>query len=130
MAKGQRRIKPTTQTASDAMRQLEQIVDVDLAKGAPRSLEYRLGVLDAVRFRLNGVSIPARYAAGTAQADAYFAGNEHGHALWRSRVSEGEINGSEASTDKPCAAHSSSGTVEHNSNATANRKDLAGGLLR
>lgn len=62
---------------------MEQIVDDDLAKGAPRSLEYRLGVLDVVRFRLNGVCFPTRYAVGTVQADAYFAGNEHGHALWR-----------------------------------------------
>lgn len=61
----------------------EKIVDDALAKGDPRSTEYRLGMLDALRFRMNGTPIPKRYAPGTAASDAYFAGNEHGHALWR-----------------------------------------------
>lgn len=63
----------------------EKLVDDELSTGDPRSMEYRQGVLDAIRFRLGGIPIPRRYQVGTAQADAYFAGIERGHALWRMR---------------------------------------------
>jgi hypothetical protein len=61
----------------------EKLVDDELSKGDPRSMEYRQGVIDVIRFRLGGTPIPRRYPAGTAQADAHFAGMERGHALWR-----------------------------------------------
>ena len=53
---------------------------------APRSDEYRRGVIDALRFRLDEEK-PAiwksQYKLGTAQADAYFAGCDEGHRLAR-----------------------------------------------
>jgi len=60
-------------------------VDKDLAIGDPRSTEYRNGMLDAYAHRELRIPIPRplRYKLGTSQADAYFAGNERGHALWR-----------------------------------------------
>jgi hypothetical protein len=60
-------------------------VDKDLAVGSKRSPEYRNGMLDAYAFRESRIQIPSpcRYQLGTAQADAYFAGIERGHALWR-----------------------------------------------
>lgn len=48
-----------------------------------RSPEYRAGCRAALEFRLAGRRIPARYAAGCAAADAFFAGVEEGHAIWR-----------------------------------------------
>lgn len=61
-------------------------VDKELAIGTPRSQEYRQGMLDVLALRELGTPLPqpARYQLGTAQADAYFAGCERGHALWRS----------------------------------------------
>jgi len=48
----------------------------------PRSLEYRMGVLDALRLNYRDIEkIQCPYAPGTAQADAYYAGNEEGHRL-------------------------------------------------
>lgn len=59
-------------------------VDAELARGDPRSKEYRIGMLDAYALhRLRTPFPPQRYALGTAAADAYFAGVERGHALWR-----------------------------------------------
>lgn len=59
-------------------------VDAELARGGSRSSEYRNGMLDAYAFRELRVAVPPlRYKLGTAPADAYFAGNERGHALWR-----------------------------------------------
>lgn len=50
----------------------------------PRSKEYKEGVLNTLRFRLNeSDAIRCRYEAGTASADAYFAGCDEGHRLAR-----------------------------------------------
>jgi len=49
-----------------------------------RSEEYKLGVLEALRFRLGEISgMRCPYAPGTAQADAYFAGTDEGHRIGR-----------------------------------------------
>lgn len=61
----------------------ETIVDAALAVGDKRSPEYRQGVLDVLKFRLEGQRIKCPYEAGTAQFDAYFAGNERGHNIAR-----------------------------------------------
>lgn len=59
-------------------------VDTELARGDARSREYRLGMLDAYALHQLRTQIPPqRYALGTAAADAYYAGVERGHALWR-----------------------------------------------
>ncbi|ADH86723.1 hypothetical protein [Desulfurivibrio alkaliphilus] len=50
----------------------------------PRSPEYRAGVLAALRFRFGeATTIATPHQAGTAQADAFFAGLAEGHALAR-----------------------------------------------
>jgi hypothetical protein len=61
----------------------EQIVDAVLAHGDRRSPEYRRGMLDVLTYRMQGVRIQVPFELGTSQADAYFAGNERGHAVWR-----------------------------------------------
>lgn len=61
----------------------DQIVDGVLAIGTTRSAEYRRGMLDVLRFRLDGAPIHCPYREGTPQFDAYFAGNDRGHAVWR-----------------------------------------------
>lgn len=64
----------------------EAIADKVLAHGDKRSSEYRLGLIDVLRFRLHGKRIQCPYAAGTPQFDAYFAGNDRGHFQWRLMV--------------------------------------------
>jgi transcriptional regulator with XRE-family HTH domain len=64
----------------------EVIADKVLAHGDKRSQEYRLGIIDVLRFRLEGKRIHCPYAAGTPQFDAYFAGNDRGHFQWRLMV--------------------------------------------
>lgn len=59
-----------------------RIVDCLLSKGAPRSTEYRAGMLSVFRFRRTGRAIPHPYEMGTVEADAYYAGVERGHHEW------------------------------------------------
>lgn len=61
----------------------DEIVDQVLARGTRGSAEYRRGMLDVLRFRLEREPIQCPYRAGTPQFDAYFAGNDRGHAVWR-----------------------------------------------
>jgi len=50
----------------------------------PRSEEYKAGVRAALEYRINNrPQPPMPYPVGTAQADAYFAGQDYGHWLWR-----------------------------------------------
>jgi hypothetical protein len=49
----------------------------------PRSVEYQQGVIAALRYRINQAAIIRPYTAGTARADAWFAGVDEGHRLWR-----------------------------------------------
>jgi len=55
----------------------------ELKHADARSGVYRDGMADVLRYRVRGVPIPARYRSGTVEHDAYFAGNWHGHVLWR-----------------------------------------------
>jgi hypothetical protein len=55
----------------------------EIKRGDARSLEYQQGMAAVLRFRARGVRIPCPYRLGTAEADAYFSGNERGHVLWR-----------------------------------------------
>lgn len=76
---GKRQGSPEAARAAAA----DQIVDGVLAIGTKRSAEYRRGMLDVLRFRLEGEGIQCPYREGTPQFDAYFAGNDRGHAVWR-----------------------------------------------
>ncbi len=53
----------------------------------PRSQAYREGVMAALRYRTGETDQMAccPYAVGTAEADAWFAGIDEGHALYRKR---------------------------------------------
>lgn len=64
----------------------EKIADAVLAVGDKRSAAYRRGLVDVLAFRLEGLRIHCPYQAGTAEFDAYFAGNERGHFQWRLMV--------------------------------------------
>lgn len=54
----------------------------------PRSSEYKSGARAALAFRIERRDIDPPHQAGTAAADAYFAGIAEGHALWRAAVAK------------------------------------------
>ena len=54
----------------------------------PRSAEYQTGTRAALAFRIERKDIDPPYQAGTAAADAYFAGLAEGHALWRTAMAK------------------------------------------
>lgn len=64
----------------------EAIIEAAKRHGDKRSAEYWRGALDVLRFRMQAARIQCPYREGTVQFDAYFAGNDRGHALWRERV--------------------------------------------
>jgi hypothetical protein len=53
----------------------------------PRITEYKRGVLAALRFRLEQVQISSPFPVGIAASDAFDAGIDEGHRLWRSENS-------------------------------------------
>lgn len=50
---------------------------------SPRSEAYKAGVLDTLTFKETGSSLKSPFQPGTAESDAWFAGNSEGHCLWR-----------------------------------------------
>ncbi len=54
----------------------------------PRSDAYKVGLLAALRYRLDGARIACPYRMGTAEADAFHAGVNEGHALARAALRE------------------------------------------
>ena len=53
----------------------------------PRSVEYKEGLLVALKFRLKEITrVQCPYLAGTAQADAWFSGADEGHKIGRDYV--------------------------------------------
>ena len=55
----------------------------------PRSDEYKAGVRAVLEFRIEGKPIRIPYHVGGAKADAFFAGQDEGHGIWR-RATESE----------------------------------------
>ena len=49
----------------------------------PRSSQYKAGARAALVFRTEETPIPRPYPAGSVEADAFTAGIEEGHAIWR-----------------------------------------------
>ncbi len=51
----------------------------------PRSLEYKRGVMAALIYRFADIEISKNnpYKLGTVESDAFFAGCEEGHHIWR-----------------------------------------------
>lgn len=59
---------------------------LDAAFSVPRdqrSSQYKAGARAALVFRTEETPIPQPYPAGSAEADAFSAGIEEGHAIWR-----------------------------------------------
>lgn len=54
----------------------------------PRSNAYKQGVLAALKFRIEGRRIPKLYDPASAEDDAYYAGVQEGHAVWRKSQAE------------------------------------------
>ena len=65
------------------MTTIAQMINAALANGTPCSREYRQGAEDVLRLKLGGQPIRCLFQPGTAQFDAYFAGNARGHAIYR-----------------------------------------------
>lgn len=54
----------------------------------PRSAEYKAGTRMALEHRLERADIVPPYQAGTAAADAFFAGLDEGKSIWRAAVAK------------------------------------------
>ncbi|MFZ4875002.1 hypothetical protein ACL9RI_07950 [Janthinobacterium sp. Mn2066] len=54
----------------------------------PRSQEYKVGVRMALEHRIERKDFDMPYSAGTAAADAYFAGIEEGKTIWRTAIAK------------------------------------------
>lgn len=54
----------------------------------PRSAEYQAGTRMALEQRIERVDIVPPYEAGTAAADAFFAGLAEGKSIWRAAVAK------------------------------------------
>ena len=64
----------------------------------PRSHEYKMGVLAALKYRLGEItSMQCPYRTGTAQADAWYSGTQEGHR--RGREERERVQGFKVSFD-------------------------------
>jgi hypothetical protein len=52
----------------------------------PRSEAYKAGVLDTLKFKESGQELKHPFDPGTAESDAWIAGNQEGHNIWRSEA--------------------------------------------
>ncbi|MFC5550748.1 hypothetical protein [Massilia aerilata] len=66
----------------------------------PRSAEYKEGVRAILVYRIKGGLTRCPYAMGTASADAYYAGTDEGHRIWRAHE-ETLAQGGAAKADEP-----------------------------
>ena len=65
------------------MRTADEILnDAFTTRRAPRSAEYKQGVLAALKFRIEKTEVANPFPEGTAAADAFDFGLEEGHQLW------------------------------------------------
>jgi hypothetical protein len=83
--------KKSSNRRGTEMSEAQRIYDMAITSNTsrtPRSDAYKLGVLDALRFRFGGVSLKTRYQLGSAECDAWFSGTDEGHLLWRSHSSD------------------------------------------
>jgi hypothetical protein len=66
---------------------IDRLLDLAFFPGrAPRSVEYREGCAAALEYRILGAPIHCRHAAGSTAADAWYAGVEEGHSIWRAKA--------------------------------------------
>jgi len=52
----------------------------------PRSAEYKAGARSVLNYRYKGAGIRCPHPMGTAQADAFYAGVDEGHRIWRAHA--------------------------------------------
>ena len=78
-----RHLPPAAADSSGSL-QVERLMALAFFPGrAPRSVEYREGCQAALEYRILVRRMRAPYPAGCCEADAWFAGAEEGHAIWR-----------------------------------------------
>lgn len=74
--------------AADAMT-VDQLMQAAFFNGrTPRSAEYKAGTRMALEHRIDRTDIVPPYQAGTAAADAFFAGLDEGKSIWRAAVAK------------------------------------------
>jgi hypothetical protein len=75
---------PGVSNQFDGPLQVERLMDLAFFPGrAPRSAEYRQGCQAALEYRILGRRMHPVYPVGCCEADAWCAGAEEGHAIWR-----------------------------------------------
>jgi hypothetical protein len=68
------------------MSKAQQLFNLSFPNDAVKNIKsqaYLSGVLDTLNFKETGESLHNRFNLGTAEADAWNAGNCEGHGLWR-----------------------------------------------
>lgn len=84
--------------------QVERLMALAFFPGrSPRSFEYREGCRAALEYRILGRRMCPEYLAGCCEADAWFAGAEEGHAIWRRKCEVADPSGNQS----PCSQVSS-----------------------
>jgi hypothetical protein len=74
----------STTTSSTAPAGADQLIDAAFnVPREPRSSQYKAGARAALAFRTERAPIPQPYPVGSVEADAFSAGIEEGHAIWR-----------------------------------------------
>ena len=80
---------PSSSSSITGVLSVDQLFQTAFYNGrTPHSTEYQTGTRAALAFRIERKDIDPPYQAGTAAADAYFAGIAEGHALWRTAVAK------------------------------------------
>lgn len=68
---------------------VDQLMQAAFFNGrTPRSAEYKAGTRMALEHRIERTDIVPPYEAGTAAADAFFAGMDEGKSIWRAAVAK------------------------------------------
>jgi hypothetical protein len=68
---------------------VDQLMQAAFYNGrTPRSAEYKAGTRMALEHRIERIDIVPPYEAGTAAADAFFAGLDEGKCVWRAAVAK------------------------------------------
>ena len=74
---------------TDKLALIEQAMQARFSSGYPRSAAYKNGTRSIFQQRIIGGRIgPLPYPAGSAKADAYFAGQQDGRALFAAYLAE------------------------------------------
>lgn len=73
--------------AVDTSLQVDRLMALAFFPGrSPRSEAYREGCRAAIEYRITSTRIAAYYPVGSCEADAWAAGVEEGHGIWRAKV--------------------------------------------